>query len=165
MANYLYNGIELPALPEWDTTKYPYVHIERYYNRYDIFMTTKPMYYGTIPSQSNPCLYAHYEVGEEVSFLMATRDGDSWGDISVNSRENNSTSIGFFLWSNSLNVGVWTNHDIPNNAEGGVYLYASDPVPVTNPQDFYLIKNGVGQKQDVYLRVGGQSVKQEEYLS
>lgn len=33
------------------------------------------------------------------------------------------------------------------------------------PQDFYIIKNGVGQKQDTYLRVGGQCVKQEEYLS
>lgn len=26
MANMLYNGVELPALPEWDKTKYPYAH-------------------------------------------------------------------------------------------------------------------------------------------
>lgn len=33
------------------------------------------------------------------------------------------------------------------------------------PQDFYIVKNGVGQKQDVYLRVGGQWVKQDEYIT
>jgi hypothetical protein len=33
------------------------------------------------------------------------------------------------------------------------------------PQDFYIVKNGVGQKQDSYVRVGGQLVKQDEYLT
>jgi hypothetical protein len=55
---------------------------------------------------------------------------------------------------------VWSDHDVytPN---GALYLKASDPVPVTNPQDFYIVNNGLGQKQDLYLRVGGQWVKQD----
>lgn len=37
--------------------------------------------------------------------------------------------------------------------------------PQTAPHDFYIIKNGVGQKQDAYKRVNGQCVKQDEYIS
>lgn len=58
---------------------------------------------------------------------------------------------------------TWTSHDIYRD-DGTLFLAASDPVPVPTPQDFYIVKNGVGQKQDTYKRVGGQWVKLDEYL-
>jgi hypothetical protein len=164
VANYLYNGVEGPALPEWDKTTCPYAVICDTTGwggrRLQLVIAEKPLY---IVGGSTPLLFnvVDNEVFCSQSFFE-NEPANVWRDF-----DKAGGSYGAY-WSNP----VWANYDVEycgNNGEplGTIALYASDPVPVggePTPQDFYIVKNGVGQKQDVYLRVDGQWVKQDEYL-
>lgn len=155
MPNYRYNGIELPALPEYDKVKYPYATIVEHlgtftYHQYIFVVSAVPMY-----------------VDVKTTHTTLEFDENNFINFRANTPYENPLEWSNLTQSGGINIliekVVWANFDILNQ-NGSVYLPASDPVPVPTPQDFYTIKNGVGQKQDVYLRVGGQWVKQDEYL-
>lgn len=117
MAKYFYNEIELPALPEWDKDKYPYVFIEFnpfiVNNGYHLYcLPSKPTNYPSEPSLQ--CAYpnAIYDPIEET---------DEWyfrGEWTEGTA---------FL--KSISRIKWANFDIYNN-DGSLYLAASEPVPV-----------------------------------
>ena len=107
---YLYNGIRLPALPEWDKAKYPYAFIE----------TTFGMYYLRV--LANPL----------------TPDGDSFrfnapGLVAGAKMDvTNYELIGWYEWkevTENTRTPLWSNVDVLNE-DGTVFLAASDPVPV-----------------------------------
>lgn len=115
---YLYNGIRLPKLPEWDKETYPYAVILRptlgMGNRYLYFSTQKTEYTGFNETTTN---------GTHKYYRFSADDND-W--------------VFIHEYSGSLvecGAVEWANHDVVYNdwsegSEGKVHLAASDPVPV-----------------------------------
>ena len=131
MANYLYNGIELPELPEWDKETYPYAVI--FHDPMNL-LYTKGAY--------------HLLLSPEPFAVWHVDTTPLWG-------VSEDTAVGFrsyvepdFVWQGS-GFGssgwdghradnlplVWSNHDITNTTDNSVWLAASEPVPATPDLD------------------------------
>lgn len=119
MTNYLYNGIELPALPEWDKTTYPYAYISQRVSdgAYVLVCTNSKVQYVAISKMAySNCDFAQYVAADDSFALEKTA-------VSTNvyiQRQNNETLI-------------WANVDVMQLSDNTVYLAASDPIPVSNP--------------------------------
>lgn len=113
MANWIYNGVELPPLPEWDKATYPYAFID--------------------------CLDGEYEL--YVATVRSVRDGDTYGPERAGRGRLYNPNFADGTWeggSRSLNYSefssfeeyplIWTNHDMIDLADGSVYFAASTPV-------------------------------------
>lgn len=117
---YLYNGVKLPPLPEWDKTKYPYayiaLHTGRQYARL-VCMSVEPV---TTSSGSSEYTGANPR-GEDIEYLVAeVRVTDaSWWELTRLTGTPNC----------DLERLLWTNYDVLRT-DGTVYLFASDPIPV-----------------------------------
>lgn len=114
---YLYNGVRLPALPEWDKEKYPYAVIRKNYSRYWLEFTQNRPYADKAGVSNTPVRialpYTQYYF----------RDGSEW----IFYREyGEDYSLGGFF--DPLNDVVWTNFDL--KAGSTVVLEASEPVAV-----------------------------------
>lgn len=121
MANYLYNGIVLPELPEWDRESYPYCFIREV-------------------NASNATIYRLYAFASTDDFCVddlvggvAFKDGVAclYSAINVDgtnvwSEPTERTDIGYI---GVYLVIVWTNTPIPDE-NGSVYLAASEPIPL-----------------------------------
>lgn len=167
MPKYIYNGIELPALPEWDKTTYPYAAI--IYNKsisgiaipshtYCLVCTTEPC----VVSSSNTPNFKDYS---RVMFTVSETAPES-GDWKFEAYTTTNTRF-------VLLTEVWSNYDMLN-ADGSIYLAASDPVPVggepeqpetptLTARDLYRKINGELVKHTLYKKVGGELVKVDEY--
>lgn len=169
MAKYLYNGIELPALPAWDNKTYPYVLIFNLapFGYKGLFFTNNP----PIP-KSGSTTSVVYEIGTQQIYYTALEDSEAWKFV-----KNKTFDDGSYY----LN---WTNTNILNT-DGSVYLPASYPIdaetgeeihdyevgnnepeepetPDPLPVSPYLCQNGVWVKSDVYKQVGNTWVKQPQ---
>ena len=117
---YLYNGVQLPPLPEWDKQKYPYAVMGRPFG-IAVCFANKPAYYNT--TQLGGCI--DFEVGTEMvqyNLSSSYTDGVSrWIYVVSNPT----------TWSekSSYGEGVWSNTDIYKD-DGALYLAASEPIPV-----------------------------------
>lgn len=115
---YLYNGVELPALPEWDKTQYPCAVI--IYSplfgvpQWKLYACPEFIYRKTDSSYQFGC--SRHKIW--------TSGGAGWTAQSDVAEERYITSVG----SSSVK---WTNQDIFNE-DGTVWLAASEPVPVTD---------------------------------
>lgn len=126
---YSYNGVELPALPEWDKTVYPYASI-----------STK---LGTISKYRYFWVYAEpvFATGNNATSTLAIPrpclrwklTDDNWVEDALSDDETLTSDGGFF--------GLWANYDVyyVDDATAGetfgfepgtLYLAASEPVPV-----------------------------------
>ena len=113
--NYLYNGVELPALPEWDKEIYPYALIfKATFDAYILFLTDVKGTYA------NAVVY--YD-GNRTDCSCAQGDAD-WSEFSE--------VLSFVRYIASSTRYIWSNYDILNS-DGSIYLAASDPIPVTAP--------------------------------
>lgn len=145
--NYLYNGVELPALPEYDKAKYPYAAIE-YINDQGLsgaylYCTNIPLYYDPTHINSDT---AKYHFGDKLASYS------QWGFISneetlsafaammgVSADTLLAMGYGVGFWfhmydANELgNLGdsnvIWSSYDIVAFVDNTVYLAASTPVP------------------------------------
>ena len=109
MPNYYYNGVELPALPEWDKETYPYAIIGSLNNGYWLVITEEQhQAYDTYMS-----LYT-------TVMLKSSLDGNTWGELT-----DPSLDVMFAYYDKLL----WSNYDIVTDS-GVLKLAASDPVPV-----------------------------------
>lgn len=104
MGNYLYNGVELPELPEWDKTAYPYAYIV-----------------------DNTAVVTGYVLFVHGAQSTAKTDGTlfRYGAKMYVPSDN-----GWTLHTSSLTVNgkvVWANADV-YDTDGNLYLAASDPV-------------------------------------
>ena len=129
MAASRYNGVKLPALPEWDTAAYPYAHIQYITYRDGSFIahlrcSDLPFHAGsgtvTVPAGAVMLVQSCIKAGTE----------PSWGTA-------------YAVMNPSLALDgdtvIWCNTDIPDES-GAIFLAASEPVPVqavTIP-DFHL---------------------------
>ena len=135
---YLYNGVMLPALPEWDREKYPYAYMTT-----SILSSNPSIYFTDIPLNAT---YTKSDTGE----------GTIWGvnsnGVSVNRLQynyNKSTWLWDYKGASSLVFGhtfkpFWANTDMEKyyslrNDETGEITYeptgtigleASEPIPV-----------------------------------
>lgn len=105
MANYLYNGVELPSLPDWDKETHPYAVIIKHSNGY---------------------LFA----ARSTAFTAAAESGYMVGEASVKY-----LAVDGVWTTSTLAVSggvIWANHDIYLTADAtALVLAASSPVPVT----------------------------------
>lgn len=126
MAYYLYNGVELPALPEWDKETHPYAVI-----RVATFaLFTKALLY----------IMQDFHLYDADSFQSTT--GDMVCSITWTTANGMDTDA---EWSEFGETGtstfglaetIWSNFDIYNE-DGTLYLAASEPVPVSTPNAAY----------------------------
>lgn len=127
---YLYNGVRLPALPEWDRETYPYAVIvyfpsdkncklcvfgeKGYYNpAYDSPGTAVWEVIQFQNAITRITYYDYYDKDPPYFKLKSTSDSDIVSLVQTPGRE-------YLLWS---------NYDIPNE-DGSLYFAASDPIPV-----------------------------------
>lgn len=117
---YSYNGVELPALPEWDKETYPYAYIGGTISIYDfsskwyyLYLTDKPFAINSGLVNNGAMNYLSYVCKTEATDLV-------WSFVSEN--ENKTVNA-------NKSPAVWANYDI-QNTDGSVFLPASDPVPV-----------------------------------
>ena len=113
---YLYNGIRLPALPEWERGVYPYVYISNGFagigRSYVYFKNVK---YGKTDG-GNHCIIVPAGTG-----MSGLYSNDQWKEPTVTTEDERMTVPNSTL--------IWANFDVLNE-DGTVYLAASDPVPV-----------------------------------
>lgn len=135
MTNYLYNGVELPALPEWDKEKYPYAAIVE--TILLLFGDIKLLYFSSTP------LAFSADGGASTKVLKATDNGHGvkyvidpsqnhteWTyseDVELVSGESVTIVTGGLTSGGSV---TWCNYDMTNYEDGSLHLAASDPVPV-----------------------------------
>lgn len=123
---YLYNGIRLPALPEWDREMYPYAYIIKSNSSDSYFL----------------CVYddrAVYDEKYEYTPCIVDTHGDNKAQLRKYYVSNGewayalggkvTTPYGLSFAGGSSDTPVWCNTDILNE-DGTVYLPASEPVPV-----------------------------------
>lgn len=120
---YLYNGVKLPPLPEWDKEEYPYVYIaHKKFTTYD--------------------LYLAYNTKEKLSIdSSGSGDSDGISNTSNKCRICRASSLDNYIWNTWIDdaVGaapppIWSNYDVLSLVDGSVYLAASEPVPVYGEQ-------------------------------
>ena len=118
MAKYLYNGVELPQLPEWDNVAYPYALIYRHIESGNYYLRCGEQAFVDRTHATVPNIY---QSGKSVWY---SNDGSAWkyGDSDV---------AGDTI-SPTYNNIIWTNHNILSTKDSSVYLAASDPIPVTS---------------------------------
>lgn len=108
---YLYGGVQLPELPEWDKETYPYAVITKAYiteyNRTLIFAESKPFYNGE---------QTVFEVGTKHLHYTMTSEG-AW------------QFQGEKTWSNGGLGIIWSNTNVLYE-DGTTYMQGTDPVPV-----------------------------------
>ena len=123
--NYLYNGWEFPALPKLDDDKkeaFKYALIIAKDQRGAVMFFDTPVYFNgyELGNTNLPKVAAH----EDFAILSKsyTSESNAWG---TDFTENQYSASGTWF-SRPI---IWANFDILN-ADGSVYLAASEPVPV-----------------------------------
>ena len=111
---YLYNGVRLPKLPEWeyDESVYKYLMIRKHKTLETVHWivgSEKPIYVksGIAYVEANRMLIRHASPNTEWYAPTVGHDASEYDAAKL----------------------VWANHDILNS-DGSVYLAASEPVPV-----------------------------------
>ena len=161
MSKHIYNGIELPDLPEWDMQKYPYFCIvvgeTLIFEDVDDFEPTHAqLYASSLPifiaiGASRTVLCAKQPV-ESMTCSSLTADSskvgwDKWDNFTVENQDTIGDHAGIghqyyriatiFSYDGTMGNDFrvqWTNHDIYNLATGELYLATNtDPVPVDPP--------------------------------
>ena len=122
MANYLYNGINLPARPEWDSENYPYACISYSLTYYHLYISTVKQYMGEDGS-------THWAAsGTYTRYRVRPSAGETEWTLMEEESEITSTNVG-----SDYNIGSnvkWANFDVLNE-DGTLYLAASDPIELT----------------------------------
>ncbi|MBQ1233655.1 MAG: hypothetical protein IIX86_09000 [Clostridia bacterium] len=169
MDNKLYNGVELPALPEThlhntDGHAFDYAVIFK-----TISSGACKLVYFTAPLVKK--LYAGRDAifcseAPLYNYSYDLTDGE-WVDKGsyANPYYMSSNSAPYLSSLETVYELIWSNHDIADNDNGGIYFAASDPVPVLPdplPVTPYLPKNGAWVKHDIYKQVGNEWVKQAQ---
>lgn len=164
---YNYNGVELPALPEWDKTTYPYAAITTTAPVNSDLFSTDYVYciFSTVPLYQYLDFYGGYlnnlkskAAGQAIVYQS---DGESFQPY-VNLGEIFTFEAGDYVPENltASCVAIWANYDVlkdsdgttlylatsyPTDAETGeeIHDYEVKPVPTTPiPSDAYIVKGG-----------------------
>jgi hypothetical protein len=107
---FLYNGVRLPKLPEWDREAYPYAFIAHTIKKYIyFFVLTEPTYHTDDSGQWVITAVTH-----------SVTDYNNPGEWRPESGETNDRVVGSLIWSNFDML----------KSDGSIALEASEPVPI-----------------------------------
>lgn len=138
---YLYNGIRLPALPEWDREKYPYFIVLPYISGSTFNPQNMTMLYLSTSKFSRKVFVKESVLSGEYNdyWFYAETDGDAvyytyqpsteteWTRHEYRDTEFLAGELAF----NYSNADVClANFDVKNYDDGTVYLPAAEPIPV-----------------------------------
>lgn len=169
MSKYLYNGIELPSLPDWC---YKYVLIRKFVNTsgelkgyflysFNELPTTWTEEVKLIGGLTVTNTYHGIQTAVDYRADQIGLNAEAWHDLGDNLEGTNT-----FKWE--IDTVVWANYDVLN-ADGSVYIAADhyfdepeQPEPTTAPVIPYLPNNGAWVKHDIYKQVGNTWVKQPQ---
>lgn len=120
---YLYNGVPLPPLPEWDRTKYPYVLLDNYKWLNEIMIALLVCYsekaetgYNDDGDIADWVEIKGTRIEFRVNYPINTIPTD-WGEPTE------------YTGGPANRSGIWSNTDIYLD-DGTLYLAASEPIPV-----------------------------------
>lgn len=129
---YLYNGVRLPKLPEWDKTKYPYAMMWQQYGSYGLRVTDVPQaanlagasYWGSYTANAKLLSFS-YESG-----VWTGGSKEYTGKVGAN---NGNLGKDGFVWANhDIYLYQWVNNNgTPAIPLGILLLGASEPIPTT----------------------------------
>ena len=132
--NYLFNGVELPALPEWDKAAYPYVVIVQSDDAYYAYALTEESYLlreinGSKEYQWLKCTAPHlrtvYSASTSLGWAGVFAESGSWDYI--NSTLSNSIGCDGEI----TKPVIWSNHNIPYEDGTIFFEKCDDPIPVS----------------------------------
>jgi hypothetical protein len=124
MAKFLYNGVKLPALPEWDKTEYPYAAIlrhggtdtqYRFICSHMAMKTNTSLSRLTHPDFESITGYAPKLYYRETKSIRT--EDSSWGTLTGNG----ANILGGYV--------LWTNFDMKDN-NGDLRMARTTPIPV-----------------------------------
>lgn len=125
LVGYSYNGVVLPALPEWDKETYPYAVISElgllpgYYN---LHVLGKDSYYFN----SGGRYFGGSDEIKPVPGYQCTSNiypFDEWKELLFMDNAN------ACAYENKTIITVWSNFDMLNE-DGTIFMAASEPIPV-----------------------------------
>ena len=126
---YLYNGIELPPLPEWDKEEFPYAFISENipYGQYDGYAYRLHLY-------AAPC-YVAYDENGKVNRVFTEKNSpyQLWGGNTGAVAWEFSGDGNNLTGSVTNNLPLWVNADMyynGNDPTNSLYMPQSNPVPV-----------------------------------
>ena len=136
--NYLYNGVELPALPEVDTITYPFATMVTSTDddiakngkvtlAYLIY-SSMPLYYKFGFTSS---LTASTD-GKAIGYVINTNLGVTDDDWKIYEKISGEYTANVSVLGISLTQVRWANYNLPD-ANGEIYIPSSIPIPVTQP--------------------------------
>lgn len=166
----LYNGVQLPELPEWDKEVYPYAVIYTYHGASERLNPVYRLVLSDTPFVIVKLTLTKYNslkwAGSYIAYWK-TAASDNWGGDGSGA---NGSIKGL---SASTDAVVWTNSDVlyandysgDTSLAGTIYIAASDPVPVTTltARDLYRKINGKPTKLTLYKKVGGKLIPLDEH--
>lgn len=128
---YLYNGIRLPALPEWDRGVYPFAFIEYWTGYARLYVSDTPVGINT---------YKLTATSDYTKTVMGPRDGEAWKRMEAALMSNGEFVSDPAFWEAEENSEptticgrsdvLWANYDVYDYVQSETFLTASDPVPV-----------------------------------
>ena len=132
-AYYLYNGVKLPKLPEWDREKFPYAVIEYCGDR----MGYRTLYCFSEPKQlvySDSLNAWRLYIPDGEVYLRSYRGiyantEDEARDFLENAEYPEPTEKTGAEWLAQASELLWANYDI-YDADGNLHLSTSNPVPI-----------------------------------
>ena len=132
---YLYNGVRLPALPEWDKKAYPYAYILKLSGAQLFIVLSIPFEYGTVTANydgvitTTTGLYSYAPANTTGTAVGYVSQGDSWITVGTDTWGGENIGIYYGFWDVGVEA-IWANTNINNVDSGTIFLAASDPVPV-----------------------------------
>ena len=123
---YMYNGVKLPALPEYDTDAYPYGFIAESVvmkGSYALYISDKPFVYNKLKNNMNPF------DGSTVLY-SPSYDGGDWQEFSA-------------FPSDGMPAPIWANYDVLDT-NGDVHMEATEPAKLWLHAKSFLIGLALG---------------------
>ena len=130
MANFLYNGVELPALPEYDKSIYPYAYIADVSEMAEYLpsdFTGYMLWLSSCRAEVNDggAILQEIKVGDKNHTLYST--ASSW--VTLIEAVEESSYANLIRPANAQDAFFWANTDVLNS-NGSVYFAASTPIRV-----------------------------------
>ena len=127
---YLYNGVRLPKLPEWDKAAYPYAYIAyvmRNTAYESVSMVVSPVEFLTNTPSSNEAGLVVSPNGEDVNFMRSYINSDSsgWKEFEAHTLNGGGGNL-----EATYNI-IWISYDLVSRETGEIVVNKSaDPVPI-----------------------------------
>lgn len=116
---YLYNGVRLPKLPEWDREKHPFAYVTFSKTLEDLGFDAYHLHV------SDTIEYGVNESGNRGIKGWSIASVNRHTDTNWNVMDISDASPSYPYYQNSM----WANFDVLNE-DGSLYLAASEPIPV-----------------------------------